>query len=84
MRLRSENLSWRELDGEAVLLDLAGSKYLNVNAPGTTLLRLLVEDRTADDLVRALVAEYGIAEDQARADVEAFTGALAEKGLLVM
>jgi coenzyme PQQ synthesis protein D (PqqD) len=83
MRLRSENLSWRELDGEAVLLDLAESKYLNVNTTGTTLLRLLVEDRTTDELVHALIAAYGITESQATADVEAFTNALAEKGLLI-
>ena len=35
MRLRDENLTWREIDGETVLLDLAGSKYLTVNAAGT-------------------------------------------------
>ena len=83
MRLRADQLSWRELDGQAVVLDLAASKYLTVNETGTVLLRRLAEgDCDRVELVRALMQHYGICEEQACADVEAFIGNLERKGLL--
>lgn len=83
MRLRSANLSLREIDGETVLLDLAGSKYLSVNSSGTVLLHLLAENRSRDELVDALVSTYGISAAQAGGDVDAFLSNLADKGLLL-
>lgn len=82
MRLRGDNLTWRELDGETVILDLQGSKYLTVNTSGTTLLKLLAADRTRDELVEALVSQYGITAEQAESDVDQFIAALSQKGLL--
>ncbi|MGH8889639.1 MAG: PqqD family protein [Acidothermaceae bacterium] len=84
MRLRSDNLTWREIDGETVLLDLAGSKYLTVNSTGTTLLHLLVEERDRAELIEALTATYGISDERAETDVDDFVGALAAKGLLAV
>lgn len=82
VQLRTGQLSWREFDGETVLLDLAGSKYLTVNAAGTVLLKHLVGGCTRDDLVTALVDAFGIPTAQAAADVEAFVLNLEAKGLL--
>jgi hypothetical protein len=82
VKLRTGELSWREFDGETVLLDLAGSKYLTVNAAGTVLLKQLVGGCTRDDLVTALVDAFGIPTDQAAADVDAFVLKLEAKELL--
>jgi len=70
------------MDGDTVLLDLAGSKYMTVNAAGTVLLGLLRTDCTAIELETALVDKYGIPREVAAADVGDFTRALAEKKLL--
>lgn len=83
MRLRSRQVSWCELDGEAVVLDLGNSKYLSVNSTGTLLLRQLSQgDRSRGELVQALVAEYGIESDQADSDVERFVADLRSRDLL--
>ena len=82
VQLRTGQLSWREFDGETVLLDLAGSKYLTVNAAGTVLLKHLVGGCTRHDLVTALVDAFGIPTNQAAADVDAFVLNLDAKGLL--
>ena len=82
MRLRGEDLTWQEIDGELVILDLARSSYLTTNGTGAFLAKLLVEERTADDLVAALVAEYGIEVEQARADADGFVAELTRLGLL--
>jgi hypothetical protein len=82
MKLRSEDLSWQEIDGELVILDLKSSVYLTTNKTGAFLAKELTEERTADQLVDALVGEYGIDRQRALVDAEAFTDALTNKGLL--
>ena len=82
MRLRHDGLTWRELDGEAVILNLTTSTYLSTNGVGVFLLRLLQEDRSADALVAALLTEYEIDADTATRDAEAFVASLDAQGLL--
>lgn len=82
MRLRTDGVTWQEIDGELVILDLDGSVYLTTNKSGAVLTKALVAERTADDLAALLVTEFGITEEQALADAEAFTGLLREHGLL--
>lgn len=82
MRLRTDGVSWREIDGETVILDLSSSTYLKTNESGSTLLRLLAEDRSADELADGLVDAFGIPADRARADTEAFVRMLRERNLL--
>lgn len=82
MRLRGEDLTWQEIDGELVILDLARSSYLTTNGTGAFLAKLLVEDRTREDLVAALVTEYGVAEGEAGGDVDAFLAELTRLELL--
>jgi hypothetical protein len=83
MRLRAEGLSWREIDGETVVLDLVSSKYLTTNRTGTFLLRQLVVDRSMDELVTALAKEYSIEPATAARDTDAFLTRLRDRGLLV-
>ena len=82
MKLRSQGLVWREVDGETVLLDLDSSAYLNLNRAGTCLLKLLGEERTVDDLSAALQQEFGISSEQARTDADAFVADLVRRNLL--
>jgi hypothetical protein len=82
LKLRSGELSWREFDGETVLLDLAGSRYLTVNAAGTVLLKRLAEGCDRDELVTALLDAFRIPPEQAAVDVDDFVATLNAKGLL--
>ncbi|TDE07474.1 PqqD family protein [Jiangella asiatica] len=82
MKLRSDGVSWREIDGETVILDLSSSTYLKTNQAGSTLMRLLAEDRSSDELAEGLVDAFGIPADRARADTEAFIRMLRERKLL--
>jgi hypothetical protein len=82
IKLRSEGLTWQEIDGELVILDLKNSVYLTTNAAGAVITKLLTEERTVDQLSEALVDEFGIEKDLARRDIEAFVKQLKEKRLL--
>ena len=72
MRLRLDDLTWQELDGEIVVLDLRGSAYFQLNGSGTHLWRRLVDGCERRDLEVSLVEHYDVEREQATADVEAF------------
>lgn len=82
MKLRANEVSVREIDGEMVLLDLRTSKYLSANRVGTILLQLLAEDRSLNELADALVAEFDVPHETALADVTVFVDELRTRGLL--
>jgi len=83
MRLREDGVTWQEIDGELVILDLVSSKYLTTNGSGAFVAKLLQEDRSAEDLTTALVTEYGVDRAVAARDTEAFLAELRRRELLV-
>ena len=72
LRLRKEHIAWREFDGEGILLDLRTSMYLAANPTATVLWRMLDAGTTRDALIAALIDEFEVDEQRARADVERF------------
>jgi hypothetical protein len=82
MRLRVDDLTWREIDGDLVVLDLRSSTYLTANASATVLMRELTEDRELPQLVQALVDGFGLPEHLARQHATAFVDELGARGLL--
>ncbi len=82
LRLRTDELKWREIEDEMVAVDVRNSTYLSANASATILWRRLVSGATRDDLAAELVDRFGIGVEQARTDVDAFVGDLGAQGLL--
>jgi hypothetical protein len=82
MRLRQAGLTWHVAGDDVVVLDLEGSVYLRLNGSGRVLWERLVEPCTESELTTALVAEYGIEEQRAAADVGGFLADLRRRGLL--
>jgi hypothetical protein len=81
-RLRKEGLHWREIGGEAVVVDVPESLYLGANPTGTLLWGELAQGATSDALAALLVERYGIDVDRAREDVNRFLAALQDRKLL--
>jgi len=82
VQLRSEDITWQEIDGELVILDTARSVYLTTNVAGATLTRLLTAERTPEELVAALATAFGVPAEPAEAATRAFVADLRAKGLL--
>lgn len=74
----------REIDGEAVLLNLATGIYFGLNSTGTRIWRALVENGSPQDAIRALLREYEVAGDQLQRDVSRLVEELVSKGLLLV
>lgn len=83
MRIRTENVTWQEIDGELIILDLQRSTYLTTNAVGAVLAKHLTDERTLDDLVTLLTSMYGIDTATATHDAQTFLQQLDSKDLLI-
>ena len=82
LRLREQDLDWRELGDEIVVLDARGAVYLAFQGSGAIVWRLLADSTTRDGIVEALVEIYGIDATRAADDVSQFLSTLNERGLL--
>jgi hypothetical protein len=82
MRLRVGDLTWQELDGEIIVLDLRGSAYYQLNGSGALLWQRLIEGCRRADLRAVLIEHYGIDVEQAEADVDGFVADLFAHRLL--
>lgn len=82
LRIRPGAVEWREVDGEIVLLDVASSAYLAVNASGSVLWPALIEGTTHEALVTSLQETFGVEESDAICDVDAFVADLRRRELL--
>lgn len=73
----------REVEGEAVLLDLASGRYFGLNASGARIWALLeAEDGDCGAVSSRIAAEFGLALDVAAADVRELCRELETEGLL--
>ena len=82
LRLRSNAVEWKEIEGEIVALEGESSTYLSANSSGALLWTSLASGATREQLAEQLVARYGIAPEVARADVDCFLEELSARGLL--
>jgi hypothetical protein len=82
LRLRTRDLSWRDIDGEIVAVDVASSSYLSANPAGALLWSMLATGASRDELADRLVGTFGIERERADADVAAFLDSLSARNLL--
>ncbi len=70
MLVRNASVLWRELDGEAILLDpQAGCSY-TLNPVGTLVWTLLDGQHNTEDIVATICKAYEVEPEQASQDVE--------------
>lgn len=81
-QLRKDDLVWRGVGGETIILDLRTSLYLSLNAAAASLWQALEKGATERQLVESLCNEFGIGADRAGEDVKAFISCCMERDLL--
>ena len=80
----SEEVMFRELSGEAVLLDQESGKYYGLDEVGTRMWSLLAEHGQVDPAYRVLLDEYDVTGEQLREDLLNLVDELASYGLLTV
>ena len=80
----SGDVVFREIDGEAVLLDLGTSIYFGLNEVGTRIWNLLQQDGSLQKTLDALEREYAeIPRDRLEQDLLELVSQMLERGLLL-
>jgi hypothetical protein len=82
IRLRSDELSWRQIDDEIVILDGVRAEYLAINGAGARLWPALVDGASREQLVDLLIDTYQIDPKRATADANQFVTTLSDRGLI--
>ena len=79
-----EDIVFRDLAGEAVILNLGTGMYFGLNAVGTQIWRLIGEGYSSEQLVTALLEEYEIDEGRVRKDLDTLLEQLTDAGLIII
>lgn len=82
MLKRKQTILWRELDGEAVLLNPEGGYSYSLNQVGTLIWSLLDGAHTSADIARAICEDYEVEYEQALQDVDQILVDLLENHLV--
>jgi hypothetical protein len=82
------NLILREIVGTWIIVPVGEmvvefNGLMNLSESGAFLWKKLAVGAEVDELVAAMLSEYNIDEETARADVQEFIGQLQERGLLI-
>jgi hypothetical protein len=73
----------RELEGEAVLLDLASGNYFGLNATGRRVWQLLCEGHSNAEVAERLLVEFSGSREEIESDLRQLLLELTREGLLV-
>ena len=78
----SDTVSYKEVDGEIVLLDMKSESFYGLDAVASDIWRLLQKGKTLQETYDALLAIYEVAPEKLLEDLEKFIGRLTESGLI--
>lgn len=73
---------FRDLDGEAVVLEIESGRYFGLNETGTRMWLLLQEHGSVERVLRDLLAEYDVNEERLRRELLSFIDTLSSQRLL--
>ena len=78
----AENTMWRNLDGEAVLLQLDAGTYFGLNEVGTEAQTLIEPGTTFGELRATLLQRFEVDETTLRTDLSELLNDMAARGLI--
>lgn len=78
----ADDVVFRDLAGESVLLNLSTGTYFGLDAVGTRLWHIIAEHGSTELVIETLLAKYDVDALRLQKDVEALIDQLLAKGLL--
>ena len=77
-----EKIVWRNIDDEAIILNLDSGVYYGLNKTGSLIWTLLSQKSATENIIGELSSSYGISKKQATQDVLAMLEGLAKESLI--
>lgn len=78
----SPDVLYRDLEGQAVILDLSSGLYFGLNEVGTRIWTLMAEGRDISTIVQALAREFDADESTIERDVRDLVDLLRSRNLI--
>ncbi len=78
----NDDVVFRDLQGEMVLLNLKTGVYFGLDPIGTRIWHLIQERRSLQEIRDAVTQEYDVTKDQCERDLLKFVGELRERELV--
>ena len=78
----SPDVLYRDLEGQAVMLDLSSGVYFGLNEVGTRIWTLMAEGRDISAIVQALAREFDADESTIERDVRDLVDVLRSRNLI--
>lgn len=77
-----KNLNVTDLSGEKVMIDFDSGKYFMIKGSGNDIWDLIQEDITVEEIIKKLLAEYDVSEEECEKSVMDFLYKLKENDFI--
>lgn len=82
VEILDEDIVWRDLDGDIVILNLATGLYYGLEGAGNDIWRALAEHGSTEKALEALIAAYDVPRPQLERDLDTLVRDFADRGFL--
>jgi hypothetical protein len=77
---RVEGIAWREIEGEAVLVNVRSDEVMHLNPAASFLWSSLDGQASLEEIALSMTGEFDVDADTAQADIMDFAATLVEQG----
>ncbi|MBU1708814.1 MAG: PqqD family protein [Proteobacteria bacterium] len=78
----NEELTWRDVDDQMVVLHLPTGKYYTFNEIGRVIWLSLTENKAEEEIIKIIIKEYEVSPEQAQKDIDHFIAGLSASALV--
>ena len=81
---KNPDITWKEVDGEIVLLNPKTGNCFGLQAVGASFWELADGSRSLDEIIRSLLGEYAVEETTLTDDIRELVAKMTEKKLILL
>jgi hypothetical protein len=78
----SENIAWRNVNEEVVILNLKSGEYFTLNDVGQFVWLAVADQKNIEEIRQKVVDAFDVSPEKASEDIEAFISRMLDEGLL--
>lgn len=78
----TQNVAWRDVNNEIVILDLKSGEYYTLNSVGQFIWKTAMQNMPLTAIKQALIDEFNVDPERAEQDLQAFITAMIKEGML--
>jgi len=77
-----DDINWRLVDNEAIILNFSSGEYFSLNETGTDIFLAITDNKPLDVLLEVQQKEFGKTERELKKDIDDLLGELLENNII--